>query len=148
MAGTYRSFGSSADVARGVSRLMLDLGYAPLCEFVLASGRRLDVAAVGPDGVLVGIEIKVSVEDLRGDRKWPEYLDYCDQYFFAVPEGFPDSHVPVDHGLIVADRFGGAIVRPSQGLKVSPARRKAMLIRFARCAAERFARQGLEPPES
>jgi hypothetical protein len=148
MAGTYRSYGSSADVARGVSRLMLDLGHAPLCEFVLASGRRLDVAAVSADGSLVGVEIKVSVEDLRGDRKWPEYLDYCEQYFFAVPEGFPESHLPAEHGLIVADRFGGAILRPSQALKVSAARRKATLIRFARCAAERFARQGLLPPET
>lgn len=127
---------------------MLDLGHAPLCEFVLASGRRLDVAAVSAEGSLVGVEIKVSVEDLRGDRKWPEYLDYCDQYFFAVPEGFPETHLPAEHGLIVADRFGGAIVRPSQALKVSAARRKATLIRFARCAAERFARQGLMPPET
>jgi hypothetical protein len=148
MSGTYRSYGSSADVARGVSRLMLDLGHAPLCEFVLSSGRRLDVAAVSAEGCLVGVEIKVSVEDLRGDRKWPEYLDYCDQYFFAVPAGFPETHLPAEHGLIVADRFGGAIVRPSLTLKVSAARRKATLIRFARCAAERFARQGLMPPET
>lgn len=127
---------------------MLDLGHAPLCEFVLSSGRRLDVAAVSAEGCLVGVEIKVSVEDLRGDRKWPEYLDYCDQYFFAVPAGFPETHLPAEHGLIVADRFGGAIVRPSLTLKVSAARRKATLIRFARCAAERFARQGLMPPET
>ncbi len=142
MAGSYRTYGSSGDVARGVSRLMLDLGYSPLSEFVLSSGRRLDVAAVGADGALVGVEIKVSVEDLRGDRKWPEYLDFCDQYFFAVPEGFPEAHLPAEHGLIVADRFGGAIIRPSQVLQVPAARRKATLIRFARCAAERFTRLG------
>jgi hypothetical protein len=140
MSSTYRSYGSGPDVVRGVSRLLLQMGHAPLAEFVLPSGRRLDVAAVGVDGVLTGVEVKVSVEDLRGDRKWPEYLDYCDQYYFAVPEGFPDHHVPRAHGLIVADRFGGAIVRPSQVLAVSAARRKSMLIRFARCAAERFAR--------
>lgn len=144
MSSSYRTYGLGPDIARGVGRLMLQLGHAPLFEFVLPSGRRLDVAAVGVDGALIGVEVKVSVEDLRGDRKWPEYLDYCDQYYFAVPEGFPDHHVPEAHGLIVADRFGGAIVRPSQTLAVSAARRKSMLIRFARCAAERFARV---PPE-
>lgn len=140
MSSTYRSYGSGPEIARGVSRLMLELGHAPLSEFVLPSGRRLDVAALCPDGSLIGVEVKVSVEDLRSDRKWPEYLDYCDQYYFAVPNGFPDQHLPEAHGLIIADRFGGAIVRPSQALTMPAARRKAVLIRFARCAAERFAR--------
>jgi hypothetical protein len=147
MSSTYRSYGSGFEIARGVSRLMLQLGHAPLSEFVLPSGRRLDVAAVGADGSLIGVEIKVSVEDLRSDRKWPEYLDYCDQYYFAIPEGFPDQHVPEAHGLIVADRFGGAIVRPSQPFSMPAARRKALLIRFARCAAERFARVPLPHDE-
>ncbi len=145
MAETYRTFGLTSDVVRGVSRLMLELGHSPLAEFTLPSGRRLDIAAVTASGGLVGVEIKVSVEDLRGDRKWPEYLEYCDQYFFAVPEGFPDHHLPSDHGLIIADRFGGAIVRPSQQFQVSAARRKSMLIRFARSAAERIARLNTEP---
>ena len=143
MGDSYRTYGVTADIVRGVSRLMSDLGHAPLSEFTLPSGRRLDVAAVSPDGQLVGVEIKVSVEDLRGDRKWPEYLAYCDQYFFAVPEGFPQGHLPEAHGLIVADRFGGAIIRPSQSFTVAGSRRKAVLIRFARTAAERAFRAGL-----
>ena len=146
MAETYRTFGSTPDVLRGVSRLMLELGHSPLAEFTLPSGRRLDIAAVTPSGGLVGVEIKVSVEDLRGDRKWTEYLEYCDEYFFAVPEGFPEHHLPSDHGLIIADRFGGAIIRASQQFQVSAARRKAMLIRFARSAAERIARLNIELP--
>src|SRR3546814_6957984 len=51
-------------------------------------GRRADVVALGPDGGVTLVEIKVSIADLRGDLKWPEYLDYCDRYFWAVPAGF------------------------------------------------------------
>lgn len=140
MANTYRAFGNTQEVLRGVSRMMLELGHSPLAEFSLPNGRRLDVAAVSSTGAFIGVEIKVSVEDLRADSKWHEYLEYCDQYFFAVPDGFPQELLPADHGLIVADKFGGAILRNASSAAISAARRKAMLIRFARIAAERHAR--------
>jgi hypothetical protein len=140
MANTYRAFGNTQEVLRGVSRMMLELGHSPLAEFSLPNGRRLDVAAVSGSGAFIGVEIKISVEDLRADTKWQEYLEYCDHYYFAVPDGFPQELLPPDHGLIIADRFGGAIVRQAQSAVISAARRKAMLIRFARIAAERHAR--------
>lgn len=145
MANSYRTFGITSDIVRGVSRLMLELGHSPLPEFSLPNGRRLDIAAVTGSGEIVGVEIKVSVEDFRGDAKWQEYLDYCDHYYFAVPDGFPREIMPAGQGLIIADRFGGAILRMSATGAVSAARRKAMLIRFARAAAERHARL-LYPP--
>jgi hypothetical protein len=133
-------FGLSGDVARGVSRLLLERGLSPLLEFTLPSGRRLDVAAIAENGEITAVEIKVSLADLRADGKWPEYLEYCDRYYFAVPESFPVDSLPAEHGLIVADRFGAAIIREAQHAPISAARRKSLLIRFARTAAERFAR--------
>ena len=130
----------AGDVARGVSRLLLGLGWSPLCEFTLPSGRRLDVAAVSDAGDIAAVEIKVSLADFRADEKWPEYLDYCDRYYFAVPDGFPIDVLPADQGLIVADRFGAAVVREAPHAPIAAARRKSLLIRFARTAAERFAR--------
>jgi hypothetical protein len=134
------AFGLSGDVARGVSRLLLERGLSPLLEFTLPIGRRLDVAAIDENGEFTAVEIKVSLADLRADEKWPEYLDYCDRYYFAVPEGFPLEALPSRHGLIVADRFGAAIIREAQHAPIAAARRRSLLIRFARTAAERFAR--------
>jgi hypothetical protein len=133
------STATAADVARGVSRLLLQEGYSPILEFTLANGRRLDVAALGPDGTLLGVEIKVALADLRGDNKWPEYLDYCEHFYFAIPPDFPDAHVPASTGLIVADRYGGAIVRPATPAIVHASRRKAVTLRFAKVAADRLA---------
>jgi len=133
-------FGSSGDVARGVSRLLLERGLTPLREFTLPTGRRLDVAAISEAGIFTAVEIKVSLADLRADEKWPEYLDYCDFYYFAVPERFPLEALPAEHGLIVADRFGAAVIREAKHSPIVAARRKSLLIRFARTAAERFAR--------
>ncbi len=133
-------FGVTSDVARGVSRMWLDRGFSPLQEFTLPNGRRLDVAAISDAGEIAAVEIKVSLADFRADAKWPEYLEYCDRYYFAVPDGFPAEVLPSEFGLIVADRFGAAIVREAPHAPVVAARRKSLLIKFARTAAERFAR--------
>ncbi|HEY1615412.1 MAG TPA: MmcB family DNA repair protein [Rhizomicrobium sp.] len=130
---------TAADVARGVSRLLMQEGYSPILEFTLANGRRLDVAALGGDGTVVGVEIKVALADLRGDGKWPDYLEFCELFYFAIPPDFPDEHVPEGTGLIVADRYGGAIVRPAPMSVLHASRRKAVTLRFAKVAAERLA---------
>ncbi|MBV9045900.1 MAG: MmcB family DNA repair protein [Alphaproteobacteria bacterium] len=135
----FLSTETAGDVARGVNRLLMQLGYSPILEFTLANGRRLDVAALGADGAMLGIEIKVALADLRADVKWPEYLEFCEHFYFAIPPNFPDEHVPPGTGLIVADRYGGAIVRPSPGWKIHPSRRKAVTLSFAKVAAERLA---------
>jgi hypothetical protein len=129
---------TAQDVARGVSRLLMQEGFSPILEFTLANGRRLDVAALGPDGLVTGVEIKVALADLKGDTKWPEYLEFCECFYFAIPPDFPDEHVPAGTGLIVADRYGGAIVRPSPVWQIHPSRRKAVTLRFAKVAADRL----------
>jgi hypothetical protein len=129
---------NAAGVARGVSRLLIQEGYSPILEFTLANGRRLDVAALGGDGTMVGVEIKVALADLKGDQKWPEYLEFCELFYFAIPPDFPDEYVPDGTGLIVADHYGGAIIRPSPRTVLHPSRRKAVTLSFARIAAERL----------
>jgi hypothetical protein len=126
------------EVSRGVSRLLIQEGFSPILEFTLANGRRLDVAAISADGTMVGVEIKVALGDLKGDQKWPEYLEFCELFYFAIPPDFPDEFVPAGTGLIVADRYGGAIVRPSPRSVLHPSRRKAVTLSFARVAAERL----------
>ncbi len=128
-------------LARGAARLLTDLGYAPLLEFSLSTGRRVDVFGVGNAGELIAVEVKSSREDFLTDRKWPDYLDYCDRFYFAVPETFPENHLPEGNGLIRVDAFGGALIEEAPLLPVKPARRKALLIRFARAAAERLRRK-------
>jgi len=130
---------TAAEVARGVSRLLMQEGFSPILEFSLANGRRLDLAALGNDGTIVGVEIKVALGDLKSDLKWPDYLEFCELFYFAIPPDFPDEFVPPGTGLIVADRYGGAIVRPAPATLLHASRRRAVTLRFAKVAAERLA---------
>ena len=126
-------------LARGVQRLLIDRNYAPVLELTLGNGRRADVAAIGPKGEIVIVETKSGVEDYVVDFKWPEYRDYCDAFYFAVTEAFPLALIPEDAGLIVADGFGGAVLREASSTPLAPARRKALTLAFARLAALRAA---------
>ena len=127
-------------LARGVGRALAQRGYATLTEVSLANGRRADVMGLGRAGELVIVEVKSSLQDFRSDAKWPEYRDFCDRFYFAVAEDFPREAIPGDCGLIVADGFGGAVLREAPVLALSAARRKAVTLRFALVGSERLRR--------
>jgi hypothetical protein len=124
-------------VTRGAARLLAAMGYAPLLEVSLPNGRRADIMALGPKGQIAIIEVKSSLEDYRADRKWGEYLAFCDIFAFAVPPEFPMGVLPSEPGLIVADAFDGAMIRESPLSPLSGPRRKAITLAFARLAAIR-----------
>ena len=116
---------------------MAALGYAPLAEVTLPNGRRADIMALGPRGEIAIAEVKSGVEDFRSDRKWSDYLPYCDAFYFAVAPEFPKELLPDEPGLIVADSFGGAVLREPPTTPLAGARRKAITIAFGRLAATR-----------
>jgi len=127
-------------LARGVCRALVDRGLSPLTELTLADGLRMDVCALGRDGEIWCVEVKSSRADFLTDGKWPGYLDWCDRFAFAVPEGFALDLLPAEHGLILADAHDAAILRPPPARRLAPARRRAMTLRFARTAAARLLR--------
>lgn len=136
-------------LTRGVARMLQALGYSALGQFTLRSGRRADVMGLNRRGHLVAVEIKRSLADLRADRKWPEYLEFCDAFYFAVPPGFPVEEIPGEAGLILADRYGAETIRPwpaDTARKLHASRRKEITLRFATVAAERL--QRLLDPEA
>ena len=129
----------TAQVTRGAARLLTALGYAPLAEVTLPNGRRADLMALGPKGQIFIVEVKSSVEDFRTDQKWWEYHPYCDAFAFAVGPEFPRDILPEEPGLIVADGFGGAVLREASAAPLAGARRKALTLAFGRLAALRAA---------
>lgn len=129
---------AAADIARGTMRLLAALSFAPVLELTLASGRRADIGAIGPKGELWIVEIKSCLNDYRSDTKWHEYYEYCDRLYFAVDSSFPVEILPADAGVIVADRFGAAVMRDAAEDRLSAARRKSATLNVARAASQRL----------
>lgn len=132
-------------IRRGTRRLLRGLGFSSVPELTLASSRRADLVALGPDGTILIIEIKSSVEDFRVDQKWPDYRLHCDRLYFAIPEHVPVEIMPNDAGLILADGYGAEILREAPEHRLAAATRKSMLLNIARAAADHLHR--LADPE-
>jgi hypothetical protein len=127
-------------IARGVRRLLRARGFSTVTELPLVDGRRADVVALNAEGSLLIVEIKSSVADFRADRKWRDYAAHCDRLYFAISDDTPVDIMPDEAGLILADRFGAAILREPEPRVLAPATRRAVLLRFACAAADRLHR--------
>ena len=134
------SVGVAQRICRGVTRMLDGMGFASLHEFPLKARRRADVIALHGSGEIVIVEVKSGRADFQSDRKWPEYLEFCDRFFFAVEPDFPRDILPVDCGLIVADAHGGEIVRPAPQGKLNGNRRRVLTLEIAISANRRLAR--------
>lgn len=125
-------------IARGTARLLHAHGYCVVSELPLASGRRADLAALGPDGEILIVEIKSSVADFRADQKWMDYRTHCDRLFFATTVEVPCEIFPKDTGLIVADAYGGQFVCEAPEHRLHASRRRSVMLSIARAAAFRL----------
>lgn len=131
-------------LARGVCRHLLSHGFVAVEEFVPMRGLRVDVMGLGPKGELWVIECKSSRADFQSDAKWQGYLEWCDRYFWAVDMDFPVDLLPEDSGLIIADAYGGEMIRMGPETRLAAPRRKVLTHKFAVHAARRL--QGLRDP--
>ncbi|MTI18537.1 DNA repair protein MmcB-related protein [Rhodobacteraceae bacterium RKSG542] len=132
-------------IQRGCQRYLRGLDFCSVPEVTLASGRRADLLALGPKSDLWIIEIKSSVADFRADSKWETYRDFCDRLYFATVAEVPLDIFPQEAGLILCDSYGAEIIREAPEHKLAAARRKAVTLRFAQCAARRL--QDISDPD-
>ena len=128
----------AAGIWRGAARRLIDEGHAVLAELPLGNGRRADLVTIDHAAAITIVEVKSGRADFLADRKWQAYLGFCNRFYFAVDRDFPLALLPETEGLIIADRFAGEIVREAPLRPLAAARRKAMLLRFARLAAARL----------
>ncbi|RXZ64651.1 DNA repair protein MmcB-related protein [Pelagerythrobacter rhizovicinus] len=141
---------TAADVARGICRLFARNDIWCLPEVPLRNSRRADLMGIDAKGRVVIVEIKISRADLLGDGKWPDYLDFCDRFYWGLPVGL--DRAPLDGadyrpdccGVIVADGYDAEIVRPAPSQPLAAARRKVEVERLARAALRRHL-VGLDP---
>ena len=131
-------------VARGICRLFARNDTWCLPEMTLRGGRRADLMGIDAKGRITIVEIKVSRADLLGDGKWPDYLDYCDRFYWGLPPELDRapldgaSFLPERCGVIVADGYDAEILRPAALVPLAAARRKVETERLARASLRRL----------
>ncbi|MBR0680988.1 MmcB family DNA repair protein [Roseomonas eburnea] len=126
-------------VTRAAARFCALRGWAPVEQVPLPDGRRADILALQPSGDFVILEVKSCARDFLSDAKWPDYRAWCDRLYFAVDLDFPQELLPQDTGLVIAEDRDAALLRDAPDHRLAPARRRALLHRYAMLAGGRLA---------
>lgn len=130
-------------VCRGICRLFARNDIWVLGEMPLRNGRRADLMGIDGKGRIVIVEVKTARGDLMGDGKWPDYLDFCDRFYWGLPPELDRACLETEDfrpdlcGVIVADEYDAEIVRPAPSHPLAAARRRVEVERLARAALRR-----------
>ena len=127
-------------ITGAVARMFIERGDACLREFTLRSGRRVDLISIDSGGKITIVEVKSSRQDFISDRKWQEYPEWADRFYFAVAEGFPRELLPGpdESGIIITDGFDCLEVQPAPLAKLAGQRRNHLTRRLAHVAMRRI----------
>ena len=125
-------------ITDAIARSYFGQGDGVLREFKLKNRRRVDLVTINDKGWIIIIEIKSSPEDFLSDKKWDEYIDWADQFYFGVAHNFPISILPKEHGIITTDGFDVYQAQPSPIHKLNGSRRNTLICKMAKASMRRI----------
>ena len=127
-------------ITDAIARMFIERGDSCLREFTLRTGRRVDIIAIGNGGEITIVEVKSSRQDFLSDRKWHEYPEWADKFYFAVADDFPRDILPEEGqcGIIITDGFDCLEVRPAPLSRLAAQRRGHLTRRLAHVAMRRL----------
>ena len=127
---------SAERITKAVASFFQEMGDATLSEFTLKTGRRVDLIALSRSQHITIVEVKSSLPDFSSDKKWQNYLDWADQFYFAFAENFPVERLAHEMrcGILITDGFDTHILREAP-LRKLPTKRRTHLIRRLAFAA-------------
>ncbi len=125
-------------ITDAIARSYFGQGNGVLREFKLKNRRRVDLVTINDKGWITIIEIKSSPEDFLSDKKWGEYIDWADQFYFGVAHNFPIGILPKEHGIITTDGFDVYQVQTSPVKKLNGSRRNSLIRKMAKASMRRI----------
>ena len=125
-------------ITDAIARSYFGQGDGVLREFKLKNRRRVDLVTINDKGWIIIIEIKSSPKDFLSDKKWDEYIDWADQFYFGVAHNFPISILPKEHGIITTDGFDVYQAQPSPIHKLNGSRRNTLICKMAKASMRRI----------
>lgn len=127
---------TSGDLVRALHSRHSQMGDVCLTEVSLgSSGKRADFYALRAswsNSLPTCYEIKVTKQDFKRDTKWPNYLPYCERFYFACPTGLiSPERVSKEAGLVwVDDRGIVSIIKNSPNRQMEQKYKVAMMKRL------------------
>ncbi len=127
-------------ITDAVARMLIrERNNGVLREFKLKVRRRVDLIALSSKGHIAIVEIKSTPQDFLSDKKWTEYIEWADEFYFGVGEDFPVEILPEAEraGIIITDGFDCHEVQPAPFKKLNGLRRSTLIREIAKVSMRR-----------
>ena len=115
-------------------------GYKVLSEFALPNKKRVDIIAINLKKEIIIVEVKSNKKSLKYDKKWKNYLKYCNYFYFATNEKLKEFHFSKNIGVIQNNSNTAKIIKKSKYQKLSENKKKELIFRIALSATSKFHR--------
>ena len=115
-------------------------GYKVLSEFALPNKKRVDIIAINLKRKIIIVEVKSNKKSLKYDKKWKNYLNYCNYFYFACNDKLKDFNFSENIGVIQNNSNNIKIIRKSKYKKLSENKKKQLIFKIALSATSKFHR--------
>ena len=115
-------------------------GYKVLSEFALPNKKRVDIIAINSEKKIIIVEVKSNKNGIKNDKKWKNYLNYCNYFYFACNGKLKDLNFSKNIGIIQNTSSNIKIIKKSKYKKLSQNKKNKLIFKIALSATSKFHR--------
>ena len=130
----------SRKILQNTMRFLSEKGYRVLSEFALPNKKRVDIIGINLKKEIVIVEVKSNKNGIKLDKKWKNYLNYCNYFYFACNGKLKDLNFSKNIGLIQSSSNNIKITKKSKYKKLSENKKNKLIFKIALSATSKFHR--------
>ena len=131
---------SSRKIQQKTMQFLILKGFKVLSEFALPNKKRVDIIAINSKKKIIIVEVKSDKNGIKNDKKWKNYLNYCNYFYFACNDKLKDLNFSKNIGVIQNNSKSIKITKKSKYKKLSENKKKNLIFKIALSAISKFHR--------
>ena len=129
----------SRKIMLNTMRFLSTKGYKVLTEFALPNKKRVDIIGINLKKEIVIVEVKSNKNGIKLDKKWKNYLNYCNYFYFACSEKF-DFNFSENIGIIRNNCNKIEITKEPKYKKLPENKKNKLIFKISLSAISKFHR--------
>ena len=130
----------SREILQKTMRFLSLKGYKVLSEFALPNKKRVDIIGINLKKEIIIVEVKSNKNGIKLDKKWKNYLNYCNYFYFACNDKLKDFNFSKNIGVIEKNSNDIKITKKSKYKKIPQKRKNTLILKIALSATSKFHR--------
>ena len=129
----------SRKIMLNTMRFLSTKGYKVLTEFALPNKKRVDIIGINLKKEIVIVEVKSNKIGVKLDKKWKNYLNYCNYFYFACSEKI-NFNLSKDIGIIKYNSNKIQITKEPKYKKLPENKKNKLIFKIALSSISKFLR--------